>query len=303
MKNYLIIASMALTLAACSNKEEEIPSQNERVPVQFSAYLGVTETRAVDQTWSSTDAIGIYMIKAGQAFNEANVSEGAANVRYIVDAAKTNGFKPDGTAIYYPMDNSEVDFYAYYPQGATAVTKQVDGSYTYAVNVANQSNQEALDFLYSNNVNEKSKTNKEVILDFKHRLCKLILTVEPGKGVATADLTKLGVKVKNQNTTATFDLTMGTLGNDAATAADITLFKQTGAYVYEAILLPTDATDRTFEFNLNNGSDAPFTWNMGGTLEAGSKYTYTVKLNRTGVEATGQITAWNPVNGGEVDAN
>lgn len=301
MKKYPIIAVAALTFAACSNNENELTgTDGQPVPVEFTASVGVTETRAVDQTWSPADAIGIFMVKAGQTFLPEQISEGAENIRYVVDAGKTNGFKADGSTIYYPMDDSEVDFYAYYPQGS--VTKEeTTAHYLYAVNVATQTDQEALDLMYSDNVKGKKKTDKAAALTFKHQLCKIVLTVEPGEGVSDSDLDGLTVKVNGQKTTATFDLTSGVLKDDAA-AADITLYKQADAYVYEAILLPA-AASRTFEFDLNNGHDAPFTWDMNKELAGGSKYTYTVRLNRTGVEVTGQIEAWNPEVGDTVDAN
>lgn len=309
MKNYLILATAALALAACSNHENEPADLTDgRVPVEFRASVGVTETRAVDQAWSATDAIGIFMVGAGKPLLPANISEGADNIRYVVDATATGAFKPDGATIYYPMDGSGVDFYAYCPQGSvtqaeTAPEEATPANYLYAINVAAQGDQEALDLLYSNNVKGKKKTDKTAALTFKHQLCKVILTVEPGAGVAAGDMSGLTVKVNGQNTTATFDLSAGALKADAANAADITLSKRADAYVYEAVLLPDAATGRTFEFNLDNGHDAPFTWNMGKALTAGSKYTYTVKLNRTGVEVSGQIEAWNPEDGGKVDAN
>lgn len=304
MKNYLIIATAALIFAACSNNENELVDGTDGpVPVEFRASVGVTETRAIDQTWSATDAIGIFMVKTGESLVPEYISEGAENIRYVVDATSTSGaFTPDGTTIYYPMDDSKVDFYAYYPQGS--VTKEETTThYLYAINVASQANQEALDLLYSNDVKGKKKTDKTAALHFKHQLCKVILTVEPGTGVSAGDISGLTVKVNAQNTTSTFNLTAGILKADAANSADITLFKQADTYIYEAILLPDAATSRTFEFDLNNGHDAPFTWKMKKVLTAGSKYTYTVKLNRTGVEVTGEIKAWDEQAGGTVDAN
>lgn len=304
MRKHLILATVALALAACSDNENEPADRTDGqpVPVEFRASVGVTETRAVDQAWSAADAIGIFMVKAGQTFLPEQISEGAENIRYVVDAAAAGTFKPGGTTIYYPMDNSEVDFYAYSPQGS--VTKEETATnYLYAVNVATQNDQEALDLLYSSDVKGKKKTDKAITLGFKHQLCKVILTVEPGTGVSAGEMSGLTVKVNAQNTTAHFDLTAGALKTDAANSADITLFKRADAYIYEAILLPDAATDRTFEFDLNNGRDVPFIWNMGKALTAGSKYTYTVKLNRSGAEVSGQIGPWNAENGGQVDAN
>lgn len=304
MRKHLILATAALALAACSDNENEPADRTDGqpVPVEFRTSVGVTETRAIDQTWSAADAIGIFMVKAGQSFVPEQISEGAENIRYVVDAAATGTFKPGGTTIYYPMDNSEVDFYAYSPWGSL-IKEETTKHYLYVVNLATQTNQEALDLLYSNDVKGKKKTDKTITLGFKHQLCKVILTVEPGAGVSADEMNGLTVKVNAQNTTADFDLTAGVLKAYAAKAADITFFKQIDAYIYEAILLPDAATTRTFEFDLNNGRDVPFIWNMGKALTAGSKYTYTVKLNRSGVEVSGQIDPWNAENGGQVDAN
>lgn len=298
------MAAAAMVLTACSNNETE--AADTPVPVAFSGSVGgsVTATpvsRAIDQTWSKNDAIGIFMIAAGQTFSPANVR--ADNIRYVVDNATAGTFKPGSNTIYYPMDDSEVDFYAYYPQG-TVSRKEESTNYLYAIDVASQTNQEALDFMYSANVKGKKKSDKTAAaLEFTHQLCKVVLTVEPGNGVSLDDLSRLTVKVNGQKTTTTFDLTAGALKDNAANSADITLFKQADAYIYEAVLLPNTSTQRVFEFALNNAHDVPFTWDMNKALTAGSKYTYTVKLNRTGVTVTGQIGAWSPETGGEVDAN
>lgn len=304
IKKYIVWSAAAMMFAACSGNEGETTGTDERVPVEFSASVGVTETRAIDQSWSPTDAIGIYMVNKDAELKDANISEGAANIRYVVNTGQANGFKADGTTIYYPMDGSAVDFYAYYPQTADAVKKDdTSGNYVYALNVATQTNQEALDFMYSSNVKDCSKTNKAAGLSFYHQLCKMVLTVKPGAGVSESDLAGLTVKVNGQNTTATFDLTAGKLETDASNSADITFYKQAEKYIYEAILLPSTDASRTFEFDLNNSYNTPFTWNMNKELPGGSKYTYTVKLNRSGVEVTGDIQPWNEENGGEVDAH
>lgn len=295
-KIYLLMATAALLSASCSNNENEWAGEDtgQRVPVAFNASMGVqVVSRAVDQTWTTGDGIGIYMVENGGAFTQTNIKEEAENVRYVVASANSGavGFNDTGTVIYYPMDNSHVDFYAYYPQGTAAAWNTVTSKYEYAIDVSTQTNQEALDFMYSNNVKDKYKTEKTAAaLSFQHKLCKVVLTVQPGGGVS--DLTGLTVKVKNQKTKATFSLTGNTLSIDATDPTDITLKKQESAYVYEAILLPETTTTRTFEFDLNNGNDDPFTWDMSTALVGGNKYAYTVKLTRTGMNVSGQIDGW-----------
>ena len=89
-----------------------------------------------------------------------------------------------------------------------------------------------------------------------------------------------------------------------ADKSDITLFTTESGTLSEAILLPNSAKSRVLAFDLNNGNDEPFTWTMDKALDAGSKYTYEVRLHRTKVEITSaSITGWTPENGGAVDAH
>lgn len=300
--HFLCAATFALSMASCSSDENGLDMMGERVAVEFSASVGVTQTRAIDQAWSANDAIGIFMVNKDAELKKENIREAAENIRYVVDATKQNGFKADGAAIYYPMNAEKVDFYAYYPQG-TVTNNATSGNYEYALNVADQSNQEDIDFMYSNNVKDKSKINRDAALSFAHKLCKVVLTVQPGDGVTEADMSALTVKVLSQETAATFDLTTGSLNIDEGQRENITFYKQANAYVYEAILLPNPDIARVFEFNLNNGVDAAFVWDMQKPLLSGNKYIYTVKLNRQGVAVTGTIAPWTPNDGGTVNAN
>lgn len=89
-----------------------------------------------------------------------------------------------------------------------------------------------------------------------------------------------------------------------ADKSDITLFTTESGTLSEAILLPNSAKSRVLTFDLNNGNDEPFTWTMDKALDAGSKYTYEVRLHRTKVEITSaSITGWTLENGGAVDAH
>ena len=189
-----------------------------------------------------------------------------------------------------------MDFYAYYP----FVFPLTD--YTYPLDVTVQSSQEAVDFMYAGKVEGCTKDNPKVGFNFVHKLSKLVLEISPGDGLNTADLRNLGVTVGNQPIKATFNLSNGTL-MCGADKSDITLFTTESGTLSEAILLPNSVKSRVLTFDLNNGNDEPFTWTMDKALDAGSKYTYEVRLHRTKVEITSaSITGWTPENGGAVDA-
>ena len=284
------LAILAGAMTSCSSDDATPATHNDQVAVLFNGGINVT-TRAVDTKWTANDKIGIFMTKAGETLAAANISEGVDNVAYQTDGS--NAFSPvsGGKTIYFPIDGN-VDFYSYYPQ--TTVN-----DYKVALNVADQTNQEAIDFMYATQKG-CNKTVPQVTLSFNHQLANLILDVQPGDGLQHEDLANLTIKVKNQNTTATYNLADGTL-SDEGTPADITMHTTTAGKKYEAILLPTTETSRILEFDLNNGHDAPFVWTMPTKLEAGSKYHYTtVKISRTGVQASGTIEAWTEVKDDDV---
>ena len=284
------LAILAGAMTSCSSDDATPATHNDQVAVLFNGGINVT-TRAVDTKWTANDKIGIFMTKAGETLAAANISEGVDNVAYQTDGS--NAFSPvsGGKTIYFPIDGN-VDFYSYYPQ--TTVS-----DYKVALNVADQTNQEAIDFMYATQKG-CNKTVPQVTLTFNHQLANLILDVLPGDGLQHEDLANLTIKVKDQNTTATYNLADGTL-SDAGTPADITMRTTRAGRLYEAILLPTTETSRVLEFDLNNGHDAPFVWTMPTKLEAGSKYHYTtVKISRTGVQASGTIEAWTEVKDDDV---
>ncbi len=157
-----------------------------------------------------------------------------------------------------------------------------------ALNVAAQKSQEAIDFMYAKTTG-CNKATPQVNLRFSHMLSNLILNVQPGNGLTQDDLNKLSVTIKDQNTTATFNLADGVISGEG-NPADIEMKAVKVGKRYEAILLPTASTTREIVFDLNNGHEAPFIWKMDSDLKGGNLYNYTtVKLTRTGMALTGTI--------------
>ncbi len=223
------------------------------------------------------------MIEAGKTLSADVIKEGVDNVCY-----QSNGsiaFSPisGGKTIFFPIDGN-VDFYSYYPQ--TTVN-----DYKVALDVTDQTKQEAIDFMYAKTTG-CNKATPQVVLKFFHKLSNLVLDVQPGNGLTQEDLEKMTVKVKGQNTKATFNLVDGTI-SDEENPADITMKTTKAGKLYEAILLPTEEENRVIEFDLNNGYDAPFVWTMPVKLEGGNRYHYTVvKLSRSAVDISGTIESW-----------
>lgn len=281
---FFALALLASVMVSCNNENSPM-AQDEKVAVQFTGGINVS-TRAAGVAWADGDKIGIFMTAAKETLSANSIKEGVDNVAY-----ETNGglsFSPisGGKTIYYPIDG-DVDFYAYYPQ--TTVN-----NYKVALNVADQSKQEAIDFMYAKTTG-CNKAIPQVELKFSHQLSWLVLNVQAGNGLTEDDLANLTVTIEDQNTTATFNLVDGTL-SDEGNPNNITMKTVEAGKVYEAILLPTTSETRKIVFDLNTGYDAPFVWTMESDLKGGNRYNYTtVKLTRTSVDIMGTIESWNEV--------
>ena len=281
---FFALALLAGIMVSCNNENSPM-AQDEKIAVQFTGGINVS-TRAAGVAWADGDKIGIFMTAAKETLSANSIKEGVDNVAY-----ETNGglsFSPisGGKTIYYPIDG-DVDFYAYYPQ--TTVN-----NYKVALNVADQSKQEAIDFMYAKTTG-CNKAIPQVELQFSHQLSWLVLNVQAGNGLTEDDLANLKVTIEDQNTTATFNLVDGTI-SDEGNPNDITMKTVEAGKVYEAILLPTTSGTRKIVFDLNTGYDAPFVWTMESDLKGGNRYNYTtVKLTRTSVDIMGTIESWNEV--------
>lgn len=276
----------AATMVSCNGKVEPA-AQDEKVAVQFGSSINAA-SRAVNDKWTAGDQIGIFMVGENKVLSKDAISEEADNIAYRTEG--DGAFSPVAAEqiIYFPM-NGDVDFYAYYPY-----TPEVNG-YRIALDLTDQSNQEALDLMFAK-VSGCNKSNPKVELQFSHLLSNLILEVQPGTGLTQADLAELTVKVKDANTKATFNLVDGTISGEE-TPKGFTMKTVEAGKRYEAILFPTESESREIEFDLNNDHDGPFTWTMKSALKGGSQYHHLVTLSRTAAEVSGSIKPWD--NGGD----
>ena len=285
-----LLSTMVLGSCADNDENSQWTDPNQ---VQFTASIQGLVTKATDDAWEEGDQIGIFMKDAAAEWSAA----GTQNVAYTTDAA--GALSPAGTVIYYPSEDATVDFMAYYPY-----TAGLSGT-TYNVNVATQTSQSAIDLLYADNAKGVQKADGNVVLNFSHKLAKVVFNIVPdGVTITESDLGSLTVALQNVNTTAAFDLATGTLGS-AAGQANVNMLVDATAKTAEAIILPGDGPiEVAFTFNgeTKTGTmDTP-------SFAAGSKYTYNVSLSMGDAEnavhfGNVTITDWTDVPGNEIDIN
>ena len=272
-KFYNLVLSLLFVgmFTACSSDDD-----NNITGSELTAKFETTISRASGTQWSTSDAIGIYAIEAGKSLADENIYEGKANIRYTTPG---NGIFTAGKpseAIKFPKDGSALDFISYYPQG------EVKG-YTYAVDVADQSNLEQIDLLYSNNAKGATKNEGTVALEFIHQLAQLTFNVTKGDGVES--LEGLTVGIKGLVTEGDFSLVNGELNlkKEAKEMKPVTkLAKDKASATIESIVLPLqDLKEATVLFTLGGVN---YEWRPNAEeLAVGKNYTYKFQISKSGL--------------------
>lgn len=285
-KTFSAVALATLLLTACQNDEETMQTDT-RVALQVTSGI---QTRAFDNQWEKNDAIGIFGFTQGDAPTQAY-----SNVKYVT-AGGNGRFTPDGTTIYLPVDDSYLDFVAYYPH----TTDLENGIYT--VDVEDQSDQSTIDLMAAG-TQTVDRTDPTVTFNFEHKLSKIVFNFTAGVGMDENELAGMTVQLTNQQPKATFDVTQPdgevVVGTDSPT--DITLLTDADGTSSEGIVLPSANFDgMTLHLELSDGSSF-FNWDLNNSsankFEAGKKYVYDITVNRTGLSVTATITDWAPGNG------
>lgn len=312
MRNLMTMCALAsaVCLVSCSNDDEM--NVNNDGQVRFTATIGdeavvaTPGTRASGTTWGPSDDIGIFMVHHGTE----NIAEKSSNRQFRITTGKGNFSPVMGQEIYYPMDNSAVDFISYYPYTDGAA---LDKPFTVTIGTTQtDASQPGFDLMWAKATNDGGKGySKEqdatVAFTFGHCLSKLTMNCTLDASVGAANLDGAKVTIHGMNTASTFDLKTGKQNGTPGTSADITPRKLATPAAnfdatYDAIILPADysAGAVTVDFEINSEI---YTWNVDAmTFEAGNEYIYEVKITRSGVKATGTIKEWNPVTQGPVTA-
>lgn len=281
--HYLFLILMLPFLFSCEGDKIDFSIINRSINV--NARIEGIKTRASNDTWDAGDAIGIYMISAGQPLSAESVL--AKNAKYTTEGG--GAFNPATVAhdVKFPIDGTPVDFVAYYPHGT------VNAAFEYPINVSDQSNQAAVDLLYSNDAVGLNKESPFVDLSFSHQLSKIIVNL---KTIDESALIDPSVTIKNSYTRGVFSLADQSQKVTTNSRADIEMKMSSDGVRAEAIVIPTEnLADITFE--IKNGLYG-YVYNLSSAenitqFEPGYRYTFTITLDtREPLSATAAISPW-----------
>ena len=275
--------ALLFALAACTQDElaDDSRLSKEEYPIVIHATglsveatpQAAPSTRAsVDGDWQGVTSVAL---KMGDAVKE-----------YTVTATDADGYKSATLSRendpYYWISRNPITVSAWWPMDNTDITQMP------VVKVAEDQSKLA-DFQKSDFISAENQTVKfdDPTLGFTHRTARVAIELKPGKGftsVAGATVRLVSLSADNGNPTAI--KTYNASGN-----------------TYEALTAPqTVAAGKPFVKVELGGGTFYFRPQNNVVLEAGNRYTYTVKVNATGLTLEGcTIGSWTD-GGGESGA-
>ena len=283
---FFALAALALTLVACNNDNENL--NGDPVAAQFTADIAPA-TRASGTTWTGGDRIGITDIGNDTQYG---------NVPFIL---KNGKFEAEGKVIYIEDTNPHT-FRAYYPYNTTG------GILAATTDATAQQNKPAIDFLFASGATG-DKNNPVVSFtdktakggednSFHHRMSQITLTFEAGDGVEFNVVKPERYTLDGLLLTGTFNTADGiATADNGAQTGELAMNLADGVLTSSIILFPQTVASLPLVVNYK-GQEYHATLTMPeGALQAGNNYTYTVKVNATGLTLEGcTIGSW--VDGG-----
>lgn len=282
---FLALATLALTMAACSNDDEN----NLQPTARFSAEIhDATLTRVAGTSWHENDKIGI-TATGNQAMSKYT------NVKYTTAQGDGNF---TGSPIYF-QDNNTVTFTAYYPfngKEGTAAGMLENNTKTQTTDY-----QKTIDYLFAKAEN-KSCNDANVTFNFYHKMSQITLTfVNNGNDTDISNITAYtisGLKMEG-----TFNTADGTATATAENPENLTIESISGLSgsedeVAPVILYPQSAAKVMLTVTLGDLDYSCELDIQDDELKAGNNYTFDITVSKTGltVQKSG-IEGWNPIEG------
>ena len=283
---FFALAALALALVACNNDNENL--NGDLVAAQFTADIAPA-TRASGTTWDNGDRIGITDIGNDTQYG---------NVPFIL---KNGKFEAEGKVIYIE-DIKTHTFRAYYPYNAAG------GILAATTDATAQQNQPAIDFLFASGATGDKNSPVVSFTDktykggednsFHHRMSRITLTFEAGDGVDFSVVKPERYTLDGLLLTGTFNTADGiATADNGLQTGELTMNLADGNLTSSIILFPQTVASLPLVVNYK-GQEYHATLTIPeGALQAGNNYTYTVKVNATGLTLEGcTISSW--VDGG-----
>ena len=246
---YLLLLVLSCMLLACSQEDAIIEQSIGKGEIDFVIGM-VPQAKAstgadFKTTFEPGDAIGIFAVKRTDPSTVAAPAQAdnyAHNYKYVRQQDGT--WKSAEKIIYYPDDNMQLDFYAYYPYRADAADPTAI-VFNVAADQSTKDGYAASDLMTARNTSATGQT--PVLLRFSHKLSMVQVEVKS----TDVDLNNLEyVNLTNCLPQVTLNLAntvAGELGAVSGVAEDIKMKRVVNSpaatYTYRAIIPAQQITD------------------------------------------------------------
>lgn len=252
-----------IMLTGCS-LEEDLQNVNHEEILQIKANVGSSTTIAGNPLIAQNE-FGLF-VKSSNAADFTNLLE---NNRKFIYNTTNSTFKLEGENIYYPQTGN-IDLIGYAPYKAGIID-------TYKVDVSDQTDQNAIDLIYSNSSKNINKSTNAVPLTFSHQLSKIKFNIQLIDGNSSL-LESSKISLNGFYNKADFDLVSGAFTNQTVSSQPILLNTARAG-----IIIPNNGlANRKIEFSFNNDI---WTYELPDSeiFEAGKQYEYTISINKKSV--------------------
>lgn len=271
MKPVLLLCAAAMTLAACTQDDlggGTLPEGEYPLVIRATGLQAVAtpaSTRAtVDGDWQGVQTVAI--------------SVGGTVKQYDVTASDADDYKTatlsSDTDPFWWTSREDITVSAWWPYGTTmpdVVVKEDQST---------KEGFEGSDFIFAE---AQTVQFDNPTLEFSHRTARITVLLKPGTGITSV---------------SGADVYVTGLGTDNGNPATIRTY-EAGGDTYEALTAPQTVKANTPFIQVDlGGGNFYFRPQNDVVLEAGSRYTYTVNVNATGLTLEGcTIGGWEPGQG------
>lgn len=308
----LVMMTAVLSLTACSNDENE--ALDGPVAAKITASIGgEVKTRAIDQNWTATDAIGVRAVSVSGTTTgvTSEMVDKYKNVKYTNGNAGTSGTFTSDDGIWFEDAQETVTFAAYYPYQESSAKNVlpgtdgvVTGGNTSSLNDT-QVNQEKVDFLFATGATASKSASTVQFSDanqFQHKMARIILNVKLGDGFTSKEPSQISaLTLGGLIHEGTFNVTTGEAkaSNTATAISDWSILNNykttpTDTYSYSMIVYPQTLSSALIFTAVVNSQNYVNSISIKPALAAGNSYEYTITINKTGLVVSGcTIADWN----------
>ena len=292
----ILFAAGVLAMAACSSNDPEVQGNvgEIRLYTEVSA-----PTRAADNSVALQDE----QFAVNTDISVMVTDKGDQNATTLVQYDLTT-YRADGsggltpmTTQYYPASGNSVEVCAYHPAGATS-------TFSVAADQRATGDYRASDLMWAQleSINKNTDAAGRM-LTFHHLCSKIIVRLVKGSGVTDAEIAAAKITLEggtgDENRLimgGTFGAGVGTLIADANVTGSITIATDAGTASHAAVVIPQNMGGKKITVALGGGEQS-YTFPALTAFEKGTKYVYTVTVNKAELVVTASIENWTTPDG------